>query len=72
MIDYSAFWNTLEKSAETWYTLTKNHHISSSTLYRMKHNKDVSTKTLNDFCRILRCDIKDIVQYIPSDLDQHL
>jgi len=72
MIDYSPFWKTLETSDENWYTLTVKHHLSSSTLYRLKHNRDVSTKTLNDLCRILNCQIQDIVQYIPSDEDQLL
>ena len=72
MIDYSPFWETLEKSSENWYTLTNKHNLSHSTLHRLKHNKDVSTKTLNDLCRILQCDICDIVRYIPSDNDQPL
>ncbi len=72
MIDYSPFWNTLEKSEENWYTLTNKHHLSHSTLHRLKHNMDVSTKTLNDLCRILHCNIQDIVTYIPSDSDQIL
>ena len=72
MISYAPFWKTIEKSGENWYTLTLNHHISSSTLYRLKHNKDVSTKTLNDLCRILNCRIEDIVAYIPNQNDQKL
>lgn len=72
MIDYSPFWKTLEKSKYSWYSLTNKHHLSNSTLHRLKHNKDVSTKTLNDLCRILNCQIEDIVQYIPSDKDQKL
>lgn len=44
MIDYSPFWNTLEKSNENWYTLTNKYHISHSTLHHLKHNKDVSKK----------------------------
>ena len=32
----------------------------------------ISTKTLNDLCRILQCDICDIVPYVPSDTDQPL
>ena len=72
MIDYSPFWQTLEKSNENWYTLTQKHRISHSTLHRLKHNKDVSTKTLNDLCRILNCRIEDIVKYVPSDDDQIL
>ena len=72
MIDYSPFWNTLEQSSENWYTLTNKYHISHSTLHRLKHNKDVSTKNLNDLCRILECNISDIVQYVQSDTDQVL
>ena len=72
MIDYSPFWNTLENSDENWYTLTTRHSMSHSTLHRLKHNKDISTKTLNDLCRILNCNISDIVQYLPSENDQRL
>lgn len=72
MIDYSPFWKTLENSNENWYTLTNKHHMSNSTLHRLKHNKDISTKTLNDLCRILNCNIQDIIQYIPSNTDQIL
>ena len=72
MIDYSPFWKTLETSDENWYTLSSRHHISNSTLHRLKHNKDVSTKTLNDLCRILNCQMQDIIQYVPSDSDQKL
>lgn len=72
MIDYSPFWDTLAKSSENWYTLTNKHNLSHSTLHRLKHNKDVSTRTLNDLCRILGCNVADIVQYLPSDKDQEL
>ena len=72
MINYLPFWETLKKSEENWYTLTTKHHLSHSTLHRLKHNKDVSTKTLNDLCRILDCNISDIVIYIPSTKDQML
>ena len=72
MISYSPFWKTLEKSKENWYTLTVKHRISSSTLHRLNNNKDVSTRTLNDLCRILQCRIEDILEYVPSDADQLL
>ena len=72
MISYRPFWNTLEHSDENWYTLTNKHHMSHSTLHRLKHNKDISTKTLNDLCRILNCNISDIIEYIPSENDQIL
>lgn len=72
MIDYSPFWKTLEQSNENWYTLTTKHKMSNSTLHRLKHNKDISTKTINDLCRILNCDVSNILTYVPSDTDQPL
>lgn len=72
MIDYSPFWKTLESSSENWYTLTTKYKMSNSTLHRLKNNKDISMKTVNDLCRILNCRIEDIAIYIPSDGDQKL
>ena len=72
MIDYSPFWETLKKSELDWYLLVKDHHISSSTLSRLKNGKDVSMKTINDLCRILQCSIHDICVYVKSDKDQKL
>lgn len=72
MIDYSPFWRTLAESEENWYTLTKKHHLSDSTLSRLRHNEDISMKTVNDLCRILNCRIEDIAVYVPSDQDQKL
>ena len=72
MIDYTPFRKTLERSSENWYTLTNKHHISRSPLHRLKHNEDISTKTLNDLCRILNYPVKDVLQYIPSEEDQPL
>lgn len=72
MIDYSPFWETLEKSEENWYTLTNKHNLSNSTLSRLKNNKDITTKTINDLCRILNCNVENIIRYIPSKYDQKL
>lgn len=72
MIDYSPFWDTLKNSKETTYTLINKHHVSSSTLDKLRKNKPMTTTTLNDLCRILSCQIQDIVVYIPSDNDQVL
>lgn len=72
MIDYSPFWETLKESNESTYTLINKHHISSSTIDKLRKNKPLNTTTLNDLCRILDCDIQEICRYIPSDTDQSL
>lgn len=72
MIDYSPFWHTLKASAESTYTLINHHHISSSTIDKLRKNKPLNTTTINDLCRILNCKIQDIAQYVPSDTDQTL
>lgn len=72
MLIYSPFWETLHNSKETTYTLIKNHHISSSTIDKLRKNKPLTTTTLNDLCRILDCPIEKIVLYVPSETDQKL
>ena len=72
MISYSPFWTTLRESRETTYTLIKNHHISSSTIDKLRKNKPLNTTTVNDLCRILNCRIEQVVEYIPSEDDQKL
>lgn len=72
MIDYGPFWNTLENSKETTYSLINKHHISSAIIDKLRKNKPMNTTTLNDLCRIFDCKLQDIAQYIPSDADQSL
>ncbi len=72
MISYAPFWQTLKSSAETTYSLIVRHHISSSTLDKLRKNKPINTTTVNDLCRILKCSVEDVMVYIPSDDDQLL
>ena len=72
MLVYDSFWRTLKQSGESTYTLIKNHHISSSTIDRLRRNKPLNTTTINDLCRILKCDVSQILNYVPSDEDQPL
>ena len=72
MMVYDPFWATLKKSNETTYTLIKNHHISSSTIDKLRKNKPLNTTTINDLCRILNCKVDQIMEYVPSEEDQML
>lgn len=72
MIDYSPFWCTLRSSKETTYSLITHYKISSSTIDKLRKNKPITTTTINDLCRILDCDVKDICRYVSSPEDQGL
>lgn len=72
MIRYNPFWQTLEASEETTYSLINKHNISSATIDKLRKDKPMNTTTLNDLCRILNCKIENIVEYIPSSDDQKL
>ena len=72
MITYDPFWRTLRNSKETTYTLITKHHISNSTIHRLRKNSPISTVTINDLCRILQCEIQDIAIYTDSDEDMKL
>lgn len=72
MISYKPFWDTLEKSDESTYTLITRHHVSSAIIDKLRKDKPMNTTTLNDLCRILNCEIQDIAQYVPSTEDQIL
>lgn len=72
MILYTPFWETLKKRGVTTYALIKSHHISSSTLTRLRRNQPLSTVTINDLCRILDCRIQDIALYVANPEDERL
>ena len=72
MICYDPFWVTLGNSKESTYTLINKYHLSSATIQKLRDNKPLNTTTLNDLCMILKCDIKDIARYVPSENDQPL
>ena len=72
MITYRPFWELLKASPESTYTLIKNHHISSSTIQKLRKDKPLTTTTINDLCRILECRVEHILEYVPSEEDQKL
>lgn len=72
LIVYKKFWQTLENSPETTYTLIKKHRISSSTIDKLRKNKPLNTTTINDLCRILNCNVDDIMEYVFNENDQIL
>jgi len=63
LISYEPFWETLKKRNMTTYTLINKYNISSATIDRMKKGNGISTMKINDFCKILDCNVEDIIVY---------
>lgn len=64
MIRYDRLWKTMEEKEFTQYKLIKEYGISSGQIFRIKKNMDISTHTINMFCKILDCRVEDMVEYI--------
>ena len=66
MISYAPFWKTIKRKKITTYMLREKYNISPNTLTRMKNNKYLSMRTMEDFCRILNCRLEDVAEYVPD------
>ena len=70
MISYEPFYKTLKQKGISTYKLINEYKISRSLLDRLKHNRPISTVTLNDLCNILHCDVGDILAFTEDHIEQ--
>ncbi len=64
MMKYDKLWDTMAKKGVTQYTLIKKYNVSPAQITRLKRNESVSTHTIEMFCKILKCNVEDIMQYV--------
>ncbi len=64
MISYEPLYKTLKEKGISTYKLINQFGISRSLLDRLKHNKPISTVTLNDLCTILDCGVEQILVFV--------
>ena len=67
MISYAPLWETMRKQGLTTYDLIYKNGISSNTVHRIKNNNAITTKTLDELCFILNCNVSDIIEYVGSE-----
>ena len=67
MISYEPFYKTLKKKNISTYKLINTYGVSRSLLDRLKHNKPISTVTINDLCTFLDCKVEDILMYVKDN-----
>ena len=69
MISYDNLWNVMKERGISQYALIKQYHISPGQITRLKRNESVSTHTIDIFCRILDCEVGDIMKYFPDNVE---
>lgn len=67
MISYAPLWKTMQqKGISTYYLRNKGGNISinGSTIKRLQSDQSVSTNTLDSLCKLLKCNLSDIIEFI--------
>ena len=64
MISYNPLWQTMKEKNITTYMLIHTHNISTRTIYNLKHDKGITTDTLERLCKILECTPNDVIEFI--------
>lgn len=67
MISYDNLWKIMKEKGISQYALINHYHVSPGQITRLKRNESVSTHTIEVFCKILNCQVGDIVTYIPDE-----
>ncbi len=67
MITFEPLWETMKEKGISQYKLIKEYKISTGQLDRLRKNGNINTYTLNQLCKILKCDLTDIARYIDDE-----
>lgn len=70
MISYKPFYDTIKKKGISTYKLINSFGISRSLIDRLKHDKPITTQTIDDLCKYLDCRVEDILIYIAESKSQ--
>lgn len=66
MISYRPLWETMRIKEVTTYRLLQE-GVDSHTLQNLKTNQNITMLTAEKLCRILECDIANIVEFIDDN-----
>ena len=67
IIFYDPLWDTMKRKGISTYALIKDYSFSKGTLDALKHNRNISMRTLNDICNILSCKVEDVIGHIADE-----
>jgi DNA-binding Xre family transcriptional regulator len=67
IVSYKKLWKLLIDKDMTKTQLRIASGVSSSTMAKMTRGEDIQVSVLVRLCQTLKCDVGDIVQFIPDD-----
>ena len=67
MIKFDRLWVTMKKKGISQYDLYTKYNINRAQVYRLKHNMNVQTNTLDRLCNILDCELEEIMEHTPDN-----
>lgn len=68
MISYSPLFETMKKKNVSSYRLEKM-GFSRATYYSIRKGNSVSTNTIDLLCKLLECNVADVITYIDDDAE---
>jgi len=66
LISYAPLFKTMKERKISSYRLEKM-GFSRATYYSIQKGNSVSTNTINQLCKLLKCDVSDVIQYIDEE-----
>lgn len=70
MINYDVFWQTLKERKITTYSLINDYGFSKGLINQLKHNKHITTRTIDDICSKLDIEPNQLFTYV-NDYDDN-
>ena len=70
VIRYDPFWRTLKDHGISTYKMINKFGYSSHTMYRLRHYQGISSRLIDDLCRLLDCRVEDILEYVPDPAEE--
>lgn len=62
-MNFQPLWDTMERKGVSSYDLIIKMGFPRTNYYRIKKGKDLRLETIAQLCKLLDCQIQDIVQY---------
>ena len=63
MINYNPFWKTLKKKKISTYSLINDYGFSKGLIDNIKHNRSLTTYTINNILDKLNIKLSDFMEY---------